>query len=155
MTILLQWLVEHAWVFYVLCIIGIIPYAARALTAQRERRLALFTLERETATARVVQAWAMVFVFIAIGAAIFIGTNFVLPNLSVDNPIGTRTPTPTPKPVINISISDPVKSPDGGLIELQAQFAETWSNAGIHWQELWTVVQWQDEWDNWQDVEGW
>lgn len=96
MTILLQWLVEHAWVFYVLCVIGIIPYAARALTAQRERRLALFTLERETATARVVHAWAMVFVFIAIGAAIFIGTNFVLPNLSADNPIGTRTPTPTP-----------------------------------------------------------
>ncbi len=38
----------------------------------------------------------MVFVFIAIGVAIFIGTAFVLPNLSIDNPEGTRTPTPTP-----------------------------------------------------------
>ena len=95
MTILLQWLVEHAWIFYILCVIGIIPYAVRALAAQRERRLALFTLERETASTQVGQAWAMVFVFIAIGAAIFIGTTFVLPNLSVDNP-ETLPPTSTP-----------------------------------------------------------
>lgn len=95
MTILLQWLVEHAWIFYALCVVGIIPYVIRALSAQRERRLSLFTLERETATAQVVQAWAMVFVFIAIGAAIFVGTTFVLPNLSTDNP-GTLFPTSTP-----------------------------------------------------------
>ncbi|MCP4540509.1 MAG: hypothetical protein GY832_25510 [Chloroflexi bacterium] len=96
MTILLQWLVEHAWIFYALCVIGIIPYAARALAAQREQRLAMFTLERETATAQIIQAWTMVFVFIAIGVAIFAGTTFVLPNLSSDNSGETRTPTPTP-----------------------------------------------------------
>jgi hypothetical protein len=95
MTILLQWLVEHAWVFYVACAIGILIYAMRALAAHRERNLALFTLERETATSRVVQAWAMVFVFIVIGLAIFVGANYILPSLSADS-LGQPSPTPTP-----------------------------------------------------------
>ncbi len=99
MTILLQRLVEYAWIFYVICIIGIIPYVARALTAQRERRLSLFTLEREAATAQVVRSWMMVFVFIAIGVAIFVGTTFVLPSLSIDlfaNDPEVELATPTP-----------------------------------------------------------
>jgi hypothetical protein len=95
MTILLQWLVEHAWVFYVACAIGILVYAMRALAAHRERNLALFTLERETATSRVVQAWAMAFVFVVIGIAIFVGANYILPSLSAEN-LGQPSPTPTP-----------------------------------------------------------
>lgn len=126
MTILLQWLVEHAWVFYALCVIGIIPYAVRALAAQRERRLALFTLERETATAQVIQAWAMVFVFVAIGITIFIGTAFVLPNLSTDNPEGTSTPISTPSsgvaPPTLTSTSTP--SPTLAAVEPTATFTE-------------------------------
>jgi len=94
MTILLQWLVEHAWAFYALCAVGAIIYVLRALAAQRERRLALFTLERETATATVIKSWAIVLVFIAIGVVIFVGTAFILPNLSVGG-LGTPTTTPT------------------------------------------------------------
>jgi len=94
MTILLQWLVERAWIFYIACAIGMVVYAVRALTAHRERNLALFTLERETATARAVQSWAIVVVFIAIGALIFASTAFVLPNLPADAS-ATARPTPT------------------------------------------------------------
>jgi len=94
MTILLQWLVERAWVFYATCAVGVIIYVVRALIARRERRLALFTLERETATAQMVRAWAMVLVFVAIGAAVFINTTFVLPSLPAYNP-GTPLPTST------------------------------------------------------------
>lgn len=114
MTILLQWLVEHAWIFYALCVIGIIPYVVRALAAQRERRLALFTLERETATAQVVQSWAMVFVFVAIGVAIFVGTTFVLPGLSADEPEGplaTSTPSSGVEPPTLTSTSPPGSTP--------------------------------------------
>ncbi len=111
MTILLQWLVEHAWVFYAACAIGMVTYVVRALTAQRERSLALFTLERETATARIIQSWAMVLVFIAIGAVIFVSTTFVLPSHSPGTPLPTSTPsagvkpptpgmTPTPSPTL-------------------------------------------------------
>jgi hypothetical protein len=47
------------------------------------------------------------------------------------------------------------------LIELRVQFPQTWPWGEVHWQKLWTVVQWQDEadWANpggvWRDVEGW
>jgi len=94
MTILLQWLVEHAWIFYAACAIGVIMYAVRALMAQKERNLALFTLERDTAIARVIQAVAMVLIFIAIGVVIFISTTFILPDLPIYN-AGTPLPTST------------------------------------------------------------
>jgi hypothetical protein len=126
MTILLQWLVEHAWVFYALCIVGIIPYAIRALAAQRERKLALFTLERETATAQAVRAWAMVFVFVAIGAAIFIGTTFVLPNLTadiLDAPLPTSTPSSGVQPSALGNTSTP--SPTLGPVEPTATGTST------------------------------
>jgi hypothetical protein len=114
MTILLQRLVEYAWVIYVLCAIGAIIYAVRALGAHRARRLAIFTLEREAATSKVVQAWAIVLVFCFIGASVFFVVTFFLSDLparvegSTPEPSGlelrtpTATPTPTPTPGIEI-----------------------------------------------------
>lgn len=103
MTIILQWLVEHAWIFYVACALGVLVYLLRALAARRERNLALFTLERETATAHLVRAWAMVLVFVAIGALTFVSTTFVLPALY--NP---ATPSTAPTPVAGVQPSTPV-----------------------------------------------
>lgn len=57
-------------------------------------------------------------------------------------------PRPTPKP----TPSAPKPAPTGGLIKLHVQFPEAIS---YQWQELWTVVQWQDEWGYWRTVEGW
>jgi len=108
MTILLQWLVEHAWIFYAACAIGAIVYVVRALAAQRERNLAMFTLERDTATARVVQAWAMVLIFVAIGAMIFISATFVLPNLPT---YGLGTPLPTSTPAAGVKPPTPGITP--------------------------------------------
>jgi hypothetical protein len=42
----------------------------------------------------------------------------------------------------------------GGFIELYLQFPQAWAQ-GTHWQDLWTAVQWLDEWGYWRDVEGW
>ena len=93
MTILLQQLAEYAWIFYVVCAGGALFYAVRALLAHREHRLALFTLEREAAISRAVQAWAMVLVFVLIGASIFFVVRIVLPGLPI--PVGDTTPAPT------------------------------------------------------------
>lgn len=106
MTILLQRLVQYAWVFYAACAVGVIIYVVRALAAQRERNLALFTLERETATARILQSWVMVFVFVAIGAVILASTKLILPGLSIFGP-ETRLPTPT--------LSAGVEHPSSGI----------------------------------------
>ncbi|MCP4542915.1 MAG: hypothetical protein GY832_37830 [Chloroflexi bacterium] len=72
-------------------------------------------------------------------------------------PVPTRPPTPTPTlvPVPPAPASASDASPDGSLIELQVKFPKTWSKAGIHWQDLWTVVQWQDNRGIWHSVEGW
>jgi hypothetical protein len=107
MTILLQWLVEHAWVFYAACAVGIIIYFLRAMAARRERNLALFTLERETATSRLVQSWAMVLVFVAIGAAIFFSTAFILPELPI---YSAGTPPPTRTLVAGVEPSTPASA---------------------------------------------
>jgi len=92
MTIILQWLVEHAWIFYVACALGVLVYLLRALAARRERNLSMFTLERETATARLIQSWAMLVVFVAIGVLTFASTTFVLPALQSP---GAPSTTPT------------------------------------------------------------
>jgi hypothetical protein len=43
----------------------------------------------------------------------------------------------------------------GATITLKAEFATAWSTSGRHWQELWTTVEWQDEFGRWQVVDGW
>jgi hypothetical protein len=40
-------------------------------------------------------------------------------------------------------------------IQLQVQFPDNWPWQTTHWQDLWTVVQWQDPTGAWHDVEGW
>ena len=94
MMILLQWLVEHVWVLYAACAIGVIVHVVRAFVARRERNLALFILERDTATARIVQAWSMVLIFVVIGVVIFVSITIILPGLSIYE-AGTLLPTPT------------------------------------------------------------
>jgi hypothetical protein len=123
MTILLQRLVEYAWVFYAACGIGVIIYAVRALVAQREQKMSLFTLERDTATARIMRAWAMVLIFIAIGVVTFISVTVILPGLSIYNPetplptatlsAGVEPPTPdiTSTPFSTIALLTPASTP--------------------------------------------
>ncbi len=108
MTILLRWLVDYAWVFYFGCAIGAIIYTVRALVAHRQRELAIFTLERETATSRVVRAWAMVLIFVFIGATILVSANFVLPSVLEDMPVEASTPqvpSPSPTPTVDLTPS--------------------------------------------------
>ena len=58
----------------------------------------------------------------------------------------TFTPTPT---------RASAKPATGGSIELQAQFSQAWPWDTMHWQELWTVVQWQNNAGEWRTVTGW
>jgi hypothetical protein len=99
MTILLRWLVNNAWVFYVLCAIGVLVYLGRALAAQRERQLSVFSLERETATSRLVQAVIAMLVFAALGGLIFASSTIFLPTLPPFN--GEAMPEPTPSSGLN------------------------------------------------------
>jgi hypothetical protein len=109
MRILLRWLVENAWVLVVLCAIGALVYLVRTLGAARERRLAVFTLERETATSRMSQALTTTLIFAGLGVLIYVATTRLLPDLPIFSPEvieATATPaagiepTPTPLPTV-------------------------------------------------------
>jgi hypothetical protein len=127
MTILLRWLIDNAWIFYVACGVGALIYVVRALTALRERGLALFTLERESATARLVQSWLTVLAFFALAAVIFATTRYLLPEVplldpSVPLPTATLmagvepvTPSPGPSPTPQAVFNTP--APDGPEVE--------------------------------------
>jgi hypothetical protein len=64
------------------------------------------------------------------------------------------TPTTvSTNPTVTISSPLSVHAPSGGLIELRVQFPR--DGIDFQWQELWTIVQWQDEFGHWHNVEGW
>ena len=45
--------------------------------------------------------------------------------------------------------------PAGAQIVLRATFSPDWPHQQTHWQELWTVVEWQGPEGAWHVVEGW
>jgi hypothetical protein len=65
----------------------------------------------------------------------------LLPSLALATP-SVLPPRPTPSP----GAPAPRKSPTGAYIVLHMTSAPA---------EVWTVVQWQDAFGDWQDVEGW
>jgi len=111
MRTLLQWLVEHTWIFYTVCIIGAIVYLVRAMTAHRDRDVALFTIEREVATSQAVRAWMMFFIFIIVGLAVFASTTFFLPeSLSyTEEELATPTPKAGVEPVTPATTPTPTE----------------------------------------------
>ena len=73
-----------------------------------------------------------------------------------------QSATPTPPPPTWTPGPAPTKTPEGaplpepepggGALKLQVRFSPATLK---HWQEAWTVVQWQDARGDWHDVEGW
>lgn len=61
-------------------------------------------------------------------------------------------PRPTPPTPITPETHPRV---DGGQIVLLTVFGDDWPSTGMHWQDLKTVVQWQDVWGYWHVVSGW
>jgi hypothetical protein len=45
--------------------------------------------------------------------------------------------------------------PKGATIVLALTFGKDWPAQGLAWQDLWTVVEWQDGDGTWHTVEGW
>ncbi len=82
---------------------------------------------------------------LVLAAGVFALLLAALPILSVRADLPPR-PTPQPAP------------PEAGLarlasVELQVHFGQ--EEQARHWQEMWTVVEWQDAFGDWHEVEGW
>ena len=91
---------------------------------------------------------------ILLGIALLPVMTQAAPPVLPPRPTPVLPPRPTPQPA-PVSTSQPMCRPSArGSIELRFQTTpeRIWNT---HWQELWTVVQWQDSLGNWRDVEGW
>jgi len=76
----------------------------------------------------------------------------MLPSSSDQFAVAQLPPRPdTPAPVAKPAPS----AARGAFIELRAEFPAAWPWETSHWRDLQTVVQWQDPWGMWHDVEGW
>ena len=89
----------------------------------------------------------------------------LLPLVVLAAPPALLPPPPPPPPETDPCPPCPASPshgsrPAGGFIELQASFppsgaSRRWPWAAVHWQELWTAVEWQDARGKWLAVEGW
>jgi len=78
-----------------------------------------------------------------------------LPPRPTPSPTPVPTPQPTSTPSKPATETTPQQAMSGGVIQLEVSFAPEWPWEQVHWQTLWTIVQWQDHKRHWQDVKGW
>lgn len=93
----------------------------------------------------------MAVTFMTLGLAFSPATGSASSEIGPTSPAPTWTPGPPP-------LKTPLPSPaglDGAVIELNVLFPASWPWREIGWQDLWTIVQWQDAFGNWHDVTGW
>jgi hypothetical protein len=88
-------------------------------------------------------------------AGILCATGLVLvPAQAAPELLPPRPDTPTPMPT-----SDPASlaktALEGTVIVLEVTFGDDWPARGLAWQDLWTVVEWQDTDSTWHEVAGW
>lgn len=71
-------------------------------------------------------------------------------------PTSTRLPPPPLSSPTSTSVTpSSLRVIRGGTIELRVRFPRNWPWTKVHWQDLWTIVQWQSAQGDWYQVEGW
>ncbi len=119
MADVIKLIVDYAIWLYVLCGLGALVYLRSILMARRERKTALFTLEREAASSRAARSLVGVFAFISLAGSVFFVEEMLAPRLpetveqddeTVVNTVFLITPTsdaPTVTPVPPTPTSEP------------------------------------------------
>ncbi|MFQ5855656.1 MAG: hypothetical protein ACE5LU_08455 [Anaerolineae bacterium] len=81
MADVIQLIVDYAIWLYVLCGLGMLVYLRSVLLARRERKTALFTLEREAASSRATRSLVGMFVFVSLAGSVFFVEEMLAPRL--------------------------------------------------------------------------
>lgn len=106
MVSLIRLIEQISPLLYMVFLVGVLWSIRNAWVARREGDTTLFSLERETASARVWRAFLTVLGFILLGLIVFFVSNYVVPTLpdeevltpTLSGPFVTQTPTSTPFP---------------------------------------------------------
>ena len=107
MTVLLRLIAANAQYIYALCALVALYYLRVALLARRDRRSAIFPLEREVASSRTYRAFGIALLLAAVMGIAWAATNRLLPRLEQ---IAVLT-TPTPDRIILIDTPTPTLAP--------------------------------------------
>jgi hypothetical protein len=81
MADVIRLIVDYAIWLYVLCGLGVLVYLRSVFAARRERKAALFTLEREAASSRAARGVIGMFVFIGLAGSVFFVEEMLVPRL--------------------------------------------------------------------------
>lgn len=123
MTTLLQFIARISVILYALAATGIFFAIRSLILARRLRRVAVFGLEREAATARFRRSLSVIITLALLAGAVYIVDNIVLPNTEPaatesqpdEGPVAvsvlTRTPSPTPSLLLFPTVTPTVGVP--------------------------------------------
>lgn len=59
------------------------------------------------------------------------------------------------QPIVVPDISSDHVQYDGARLQIHALFSESWPWDELHWQNVWTVIEWSDGQNTWYPVAGW
>jgi hypothetical protein len=96
MAVIVNLIVTYAPWIYAFCGIGVLLYLRAMLLARRERRRALFTLERESAAERAMRSFLMMMLFVFIAGAVYSVGVYIAPRLDQSTPSAIVESVPTP-----------------------------------------------------------
>ncbi len=106
MTILIKLIADHTLWLYIAVSLVILLYLRRVLVARQEYKLALFSLEKETAANKAYRAMGMIALLVVLIAVIYSVAHYVAPNVDFPSPI-----EPTPTPPLLLLTSTPTPAP--------------------------------------------
>ncbi len=120
MTVFLQFLADNARIIYgAVALLGLY-FLYRAIVLRRERRSAIFPLEREVAMSRLYRLFGVAFILLLVMGATWAASNLLLPELETISAVETvtpdvllliDTPTPTPPPPTATPTLTPTRKP--------------------------------------------
>ena len=128
MAIIPHLIARYASVLYALCALGVCFYVWAALQARRKGDLALFSMEREAAANQGLHSWLMAGLCVLLAAGVYGVSNFIAPNLPLEQPDETPIVALQITPTLSTSppptrIAGPVPTPTPGTVATVAPIA--------------------------------
>jgi hypothetical protein len=111
MTVVANLIVTYAPWIYAFCAIGALLYLRAVWLARRERRRALFTLEREVAGERALRSFFMMMLFVFAAGAIYGVETYLVPRLPQSIATPDVVPTLLLQPTPTASYIPPTETP--------------------------------------------
>ena len=119
MSVLIQLVADYAPWIYALCGLIALWYLRETFRVRRERRQAMYALERETALGRIRGIFGIAFVLLAVMGAIYYVSNYLVeavPTPTIEEEVKALTPTsglllPTPTPTPEPPTPTPTVTP--------------------------------------------